>query len=121
MKVTWEGRSSDSRGVLKMDSGTMGMTALLIHLLVDAERQGLMDVARVRSYESFIRQRVSHMITNTLGDLGGFGVPVLEVEKLHALHPRVREEVRETQEGAALVRKDLKILIRTGWVHCGED
>ena len=86
-KVTWEGKSSHSRHALKMDSGTIGIIALLIDLLVDTERKGLVHMAPVGTYESFIWKRVSSVITNALGHLGGFGVTVLEIKELHPLHP----------------------------------
>jgi hypothetical protein len=69
----------------------MGMMALLIDLLVDGERKGLVHMAPIRTYEPFIRQRVSIVIANALGNLGGLGVAVLEVKELHPLHPRIGE------------------------------
>jgi hypothetical protein len=81
-----------------------------------------MDVSRVGAYESFIRKRISEVITNALGNLGGFGVAILKVKDLHALRPGIGKEVRETRELPALIRKNLDIIIGTGWVlHSGED
>lgn len=73
----------------------------------------------VGSYESFIRERVSSVITCHLGNLGVLGVPVLEIKELHPLHPRIGEEVRKRDKSTALIRKDFEIVARTsgGSVH----
>jgi hypothetical protein len=108
MKVTRLGDGSDAKG--NDDELATGMMALLIHRLVDTERQRLMDVSTERSYKSFKRERVSRMKPGHLGNLGGFGMPVLEIKQLNSLLPRHREEIGQTDKCLAFIRKHLEIM-----------
>jgi hypothetical protein len=74
-----------------------------------------MDVSVVGTYKSFIRQRVRRMKPGHLGNLGGLGVAVLEIQELHALLPGIGEKVRKSNESALLILEKLKIL----WVTRG--
>jgi hypothetical protein len=93
MKVVWDLIGETSRHWLKMDSGTMGMTALLKDLLVDTEWEGLIDVSVEDAHESFVRQSIRIMKPCHLGGLGALGVAVLEIQKLHSRSPRIGKVV----------------------------
>jgi hypothetical protein len=114
MKVTVDGRYVTIQSALNRDSGTIGMTALLKHELVDREWQRLIHVSAERSHKAFKRQRVSGMKAGHLGGLGSFGVPVLEIKELYSLLPRIGKEVWKIQIGLAGVGESLQILIGTG-------
>jgi hypothetical protein len=102
--------------LLNTDSGTAGITALLIHLLIDTEWEGLIHVSVERSHESFKAQIISIMEPGHLGNLGVLGVPVLEIKELHSLYPRIGELIKKCDKGSPLIRKHLQIM---AWTSCG--
>lgn len=90
MNVMLEGRGVASRAALKTDSGAIGITARLTslkHQFIHRQRKALIYVAMEGSDEALKRERISRMPTGHLGGLGGLTVSILEIEKLHALHP----------------------------------
>ena len=50
-----------------------------------------------------------------LGNLGGLGMPVLEIKQLHALLLCVWEEIGEGDKCLALIRKNFQVV---SWTSC---
>jgi hypothetical protein len=107
MKVIRLGEVSPTKGNGEFATGMM---ALLIHRLVDTERQRLIHVTMERSYESFKRERVSTVIPSHLGNLGLLGVSVLEIKDLHPLLSREGEKIGKCDKPFAFIRKYLEIM-----------